>query len=61
MFIRSIDACEKYNLTFARICGDRPFFDYELVSKAIEILKKGADLVTTMYQNLSTRFNNRNY
>ena len=51
VYQRSIDACEKYKFDFfARICGDRPFFDYELVSKAIEIFKKkGADLVTTMY------------
>ena len=51
VYQRSIDACEKYKFdSFARICGDRPFFDYELVTKAIKIFKKeNADLVTTMY------------
>ena len=29
---RALDACEKYKLTkFARICGDRPFFDPDLI------------------------------
>ena len=50
VYQRSISACEKYKFdAFARICGDRPFFDYELVTKAIRIFKKGnTDLVTTM-------------
>ena len=51
VYQRSIEACEKYGIDFfARICGDRPFLDYELVTKAINIFKKEkVDLVTTMY------------
>ena len=48
---RALEACKKFNLDiFARICGDRPFFDYDLTSKAINIYKKNnCDLVTTMF------------
>ena len=51
VYSRSIDACKKFNLdAFARICGDRPFFDFNLVSKAINIFKESnIDLVTTMF------------
>ena len=35
---RALAACECFKLTqFARICGDRPFFDPELVSNLIQI------------------------
>lgn len=51
VYKRAIQACEEYNFDyFARICGDRPFFDYELVSEGINIFKNGNfDLVTTMF------------
>ena len=51
VFQRSIEACKKFKLnSFARICGDRPYFDYALVSKAINIFKNSdLDLVTTLY------------
>ena len=47
----AIEACNKFKFDiFARICGDRPFLDYELISKGIKIFKKSnADLVTTMF------------
>ena len=48
---RAIETCKKFNLDiFARICGDRPFFDFDLISKAIKISQQyNYDLVTTMY------------
>ncbi len=48
---RAIETCDKFNLDFfARICGDRPFFDFDLISKAIKISQEYSyDLVTTMY------------
>ena len=48
---RAIETCNKFNLDiFARICGDRPFFDFDLISKAIKISQQyNYDLVTTMY------------
>ena len=48
---RAIETCDKFNLDFfARICGDRPFFDFDLISKAIKISQEyNHDLVTTMY------------
>ena len=51
VYQRAIQACEEYNFdSFARICGDRPFFDYELVSNGINLFKNGNfDLVTTMF------------
>ena len=51
VYKRAIDTCKKYNLNaFARICGDRPFLDNELVSQGIKIFKDGNfDLVTTMF------------
>ena len=51
VYERAIETCEKFNLDiFARICGDRPFFDFDLISKAIKISQEyNYDLVTTMY------------
>ena len=51
VFGRALDACKKYKFDiFARICGDRPFLDYELISEGIKIIKKrNLDLVTTMF------------
>lgn len=48
---RSLNTCEDFKLDgFIRICGDRPFLDYELISKALNIFKKNNyDLVTTMF------------
>ena len=51
VFERALDTCNKYKFDiFARICGDRPFLDYELISEGIKIIKKrNLDLVTTMF------------
>ena len=51
VFLRTLNTCEEHNLTkFARICGDRPFFDPFLVSKLIKLHKqKNCDIVTTMF------------
>ncbi len=51
VYKRAIEACNKFKFDiFARICGDRPFLDYELISKGIKFFKKSnADLVTTMF------------
>ena len=51
VFGRALEACKKFGLDgFARICGDRPFFDFELVSKGISIFRNsGSDIVTTMH------------
>ncbi len=48
---RAIDTCKAFGLTkFARICGDRPFFDPELVSRLIAMHDKlDKDIVTTMF------------
>tara|TARA_Y100001978_G_C23541861_1_gene360138 strand:+ start:42 stop:752 length:711 start_codon:yes stop_codon:yes gene_type:complete len=48
---RALETCKKFNLDiFARICGDRPFFDYDLTSQAINISKENNfDLITTMF------------
>jgi len=48
---RALETCKKFNLDiFARICGDRPFFDYDLTSKAINLSKtNNFDLITTMF------------
>ena len=48
---RALETCKKFNLDFfARICGDRPFFNFDLVSEAINISKTNSfDLVTTMF------------
>ena len=48
---RALETCKKFNLDiFARICGDRPFFDYDLTSQAINISKTNDfDLTTTMF------------
>ena len=50
VFGRAVNTCKMFDLDgFARICGDRPFFDYQLVSNSISLLKTGqADFVTTM-------------
>lgn len=46
---RAIEACKKYSLdAFARICGDRPFFDFNAVSYLISEFKNNEfDLTTT--------------
>jgi spore coat polysaccharide biosynthesis protein SpsF len=48
---RSIECCKKYKFTsFARICGDRPIFDYLLLKKMLKIYKNNKyDLVTNCY------------
>lgn len=48
---RAINACDKFGLKkFARICGDRPFFDPKLISKLISVHNDlEVDLVTTMF------------
>ena len=47
---RALACCEAFGLArFARICGDRPFFDPDLVSRGIRMHEEGeTDLVTTM-------------
>ena len=49
---RALAACECFKLTrFARICGDRPFFDPELNSQLISLANgNNYDLVTTTNQ-----------
>ena len=51
VFERALDTCNKYKFDiFARICGDRQFLDYELISEEIKIIEKSnIDLVTTMF------------
>ena len=51
VYERALKTCDKFNLDFfARICGDRPFLDFELISKAIKIYQKiNLDLVTSMF------------
>ena len=48
---RALETCSKYNLDkFARICGDRPFFDPKLVSKLIKIHNElDLDIATTTF------------
>ncbi len=48
---RALDACKAFNLEkFARICGDRPFFDPELVTRLLKMHDKmDLDIVTTMF------------
>jgi spore coat polysaccharide biosynthesis protein SpsF len=48
---RAFDACKAFKLTkFARICGDRPFFDPELVTRLIMMHEDlNMDIVTTMF------------
>lgn len=67
VYSRSIETCNKFNLdAFVRICGDRPFFDFNLVSKAINIFENSNyDLVTSMFPRtyppgLTTEIINRN-
>lgn len=47
--LRAVEACERFGWHgFARICGDRPFFDPAIVDDAVTIFKGGDyDLVTT--------------
>jgi len=49
---RALDACDHFKLLkFARICGDRPFFDPELNSQLISLADgNNYDLVTTTNQ-----------
>ena len=51
VYDRAIKACKKFHFnSFVRICGDRPFFDFELISKGVDIFKKSnSDIVTTMF------------
>jgi len=51
VLLRAIDTCKTFRLNkFARICGDRPFFDPELVSRLITLYDRvDADIVTTMF------------
>ena len=48
---RAINACNKFHIEkFARICGDRPFFDPKLISILIKMHNNfDVDLVTTMF------------
>lgn len=48
---RALAACDKFKLTkFARICGDRPFFDPGIVSKLIKIHgEMNLDIATNTY------------
>ena len=48
---RALGVCKAFNLEkFARICGDRPFFDPELVTRLLKIHEKmDLDIVTTMF------------
>ena len=48
---RALEACKAFDLAkFARICGDRPFFDPELVSRLITMHNElDIDIVTTMF------------
>ena len=50
---RALDACDAFKLTrFARICGDRPFFDPDLVAKLIKLHAKfDLDVATTTFPN----------
>jgi len=49
--LRALSTCKEYNLDkFVRICGDRPFFDPNLISNLIDIYKgKEIDLLTTTF------------
>ena len=51
VFGRALEACNYFSLDgFARVCGDRPFFDPNLVDKAIDLFSKNNfDIVTTMF------------
>lgn len=48
---RALGACDEFKLKkFARICGDRPFFDPELVSNLIKIHNElNLDIATTTF------------
>ena len=50
--LRAIDACECFGLDgFVRICGDRPFFDSDLVSQLAMMFKQNDyDLVVTPHK-----------
>ena len=47
--LRAVEACEQFGWDgFARICGDRPFFDPVILDQAVTMFKRGGvDLVTT--------------
>jgi spore coat polysaccharide biosynthesis protein SpsF len=48
--LRALCACDEFNITkFARICGDRPFFDPDVVSHLFAIHEDGVDLATTSF------------
>lgn len=45
---RALGACLKFKFNkFVRVCGDRPFFCHQVVSKLIEMHTLGVDLTTT--------------
>jgi spore coat polysaccharide biosynthesis protein SpsF len=48
---RALDTCVKYNLDkFVRICGDRPFFSPNLISKLIELSNSSNfEIITTTF------------
>ena len=48
VLLRAFECAEYYGINiFSRICGDRPFFDYELIERFFDIQQKtNADLVT---------------
>ena len=44
VLIRAAECAETYGLTaFARLCGDRPFFDIDEMRDALEIMRKSCD------------------
>ena len=51
VFSRALETCEAFNLKkFARICGDRPFFQPDIVSEFINIHKaEDLDVVTNTF------------
>ena len=53
VYKRANDCCKKYNLkAFVRICGDRPFVDFELVKKMLFFYKSNLnkfDILTNVF------------
>lgn len=49
VLLRTVSLCEYFGIqNIIRICGDRPFFDHQLVSRLLVIFKRNCyDLVTT--------------